>query len=150
MVSVPHSPAFRATGATIQILLFAVLAIEVKRKAPTAHTVLEIVLIRWGRTAHTIFLVFCLLTNCIVTAMLILGGAAVVAALTGAPSPDSPLDMLAASMTPPNPHTPCPTSVSGMGSAVASGNACRQEGRPVCDIDASRAYACRAAAQGHR
>jgi Na+/proline symporter len=79
------TPTLRATGATIQILLFAVLAIEVKRKAPTAHTVLEIVLIRWGRTAHTIFLVFCLLTNCIVTAMLILGGAAVVAALTGVP-----------------------------------------------------------------
>jgi hypothetical protein len=83
--------AIRATGATIQILLFAVLAIEVKRKAPTAHTVLEIVLVRWGRTAHTIFLVFCLLTNCIVTAMLILGGAAVVAALTGVPPLPTPL-----------------------------------------------------------
>jgi hypothetical protein len=32
-----------ASGATIQILLFGILAIEIKRKAPTAHTVLEIV-----------------------------------------------------------------------------------------------------------
>jgi len=32
-----------AAGATIQILLFGILAIEVKRKAPTAHTVLEII-----------------------------------------------------------------------------------------------------------
>ena len=32
-----------AAGATVQILLFGILAIEVKRKAPTAHTVLEIV-----------------------------------------------------------------------------------------------------------
>jgi Na+/proline symporter len=70
-------------GATIQVLLFAVLAIEVKRKAPTAHTVLEIVKARWGTAAHLVFLVFCLLTNLIVTAMLILGGAAVTNALTG-------------------------------------------------------------------
>jgi hypothetical protein len=33
-------------GATIQVLLFAVLAVEIKRKAPTAHTVLEIVKVR--------------------------------------------------------------------------------------------------------
>jgi hypothetical protein len=71
------------TGATIQVLLFAVLAIEVKRKAPTAHTVLEIVKARWGTSAHLVFLVFCFLTNLIVTAMLILGGAAVTTALTG-------------------------------------------------------------------
>ncbi len=65
------------------MLLFAVLAIEVKRKAPTAHTVLEIVKARWGVKAHLVFLVFCFLTNLIVTAMLILGGAAVTTALTG-------------------------------------------------------------------
>ncbi len=65
------------------MLLFAVLAIEIKRKAPTAHTVLEIVKARWGTGAHLVFLVFCLLTNLIVTAMLILGGAAVTTALTG-------------------------------------------------------------------
>ena len=58
-------------------------AVEIKRKAPTAHTVLEIVRARWGTTAHLVFLVFCLLTNIIVTAMLILGGSAVVSALTG-------------------------------------------------------------------
>jgi Na+/proline symporter len=70
-------------GATIQVLLFAVLAIEIKRKAPTAHTVLEIIKARWGVPAHLVFLVFCSLTNLIVTGMLILGGAAVVTALTG-------------------------------------------------------------------
>jgi Na+/proline symporter len=76
-------PFWYAAGATIQVLLFAVLAIEIKRKAPTAHTVLEIVKARWGTTAHLVFLTFCLLTNLIVTGMLILGGAAVVTALTG-------------------------------------------------------------------
>jgi hypothetical protein len=76
-------PFWYASGATIQVLLFAVLAVEIKRKAPTAHTILEIVKQRWGTAAHLVFLVFCLLTNIIVTSMLILGGAAVVNALTG-------------------------------------------------------------------
>lgn len=76
-------PFWYASGATIQVLLFGILAIEVKRKAPTCHTVLEIIEARWGRTAHIVFLFFCLLTNIIVTAMLLLGGAAVVNALTG-------------------------------------------------------------------
>jgi hypothetical protein len=136
----------------VQVLLFAILAVEIKRKAPTTHTCLEIVKARWGtvskqrvlstaarsgvwqsaacththththtdtharavvppigcchwstshtpalpasllgargalpapQTAHLVFLVFCLLTNVIVTSMLILGGASVVNALTG-------------------------------------------------------------------
>ena len=36
-------PFWYAAGATIQIILFGILAIEIKRKAPTAHTVLEII-----------------------------------------------------------------------------------------------------------
>lgn len=38
---------------------------------------------RWGTAAHVVFLVFCFMTNIIVTAMLLLGGSAVVNALTG-------------------------------------------------------------------
>ncbi|XP_058103888.1 urea-proton symporter DUR3 isoform X2 [Magnolia sinica] len=59
------------------------MAIEIKRKAPHAHTVCEIVKARWGTVAHIVFLGFCFLTNIIVTAMLLLGGSAVVNALTG-------------------------------------------------------------------
>ncbi|RDX62877.1 Urea-proton symporter DUR3, partial [Mucuna pruriens] len=77
------------------------MAIEIKRKAPHAHTVCEIVKARikckllvilvitkflylsWGTSAHVVFLFFCFLTNIIVTAMLLLGGSAVVNALTG-------------------------------------------------------------------
>ncbi|KAF5936055.1 hypothetical protein HYC85_027184 [Camellia sinensis] len=66
-----------------QVLLFGVMAIEIKRKAPYAHTVCEIVKARWGTAAHLVFLTFCFLTNIIVTAMLLLGGSAVVNALTG-------------------------------------------------------------------
>jgi SSS family transporter len=76
-------PFWYASGATIQVLLFGVLAIEVKRKARTAHTICEIVLARWGKPAHLTFLFFCFLTNVIVTSMLLLGGAATVNALTG-------------------------------------------------------------------
>ncbi|KAL4279601.1 hypothetical protein GQ457_03G003830 [Hibiscus cannabinus] len=76
-------PFWYASGATIQVLLFGVMAIEIKRKAPYAHTVCEIVKARWGTAAHIVFLTFCLMTNIIVTAMLLLGGSAVVNALTG-------------------------------------------------------------------
>ncbi|XP_044503571.1 urea-proton symporter DUR3-like isoform X2 [Mangifera indica] len=76
-------PFWYASGATIQVLLFGIMAIEIKRKAPHAHTVCEIVKARWGTAAHFVFLAFCFLTNIIVTAMLLLGGSAVVNALTG-------------------------------------------------------------------
>ena len=65
------------------MLLFGVLAINLKKKAPSAHTVCEIVNARWGRTAHLTFLVFAFMANIIVTSMLLLGGAATVEALTG-------------------------------------------------------------------
>ncbi|CAM9695611.1 unnamed protein product [Phaeothamnion confervicola] len=76
-------PFWYASGATIQVLLFGILAIELKRKAPSAHTFLEIVKARWGTTAHGVFFVFAILTNIIVSSMLLLGGSATVAALTG-------------------------------------------------------------------
>ena len=75
-------PFWYAAGATIQVLLFAILAIEIKRKCPAIHTMLEIVQARWGPPAHLTFLFFGLLTCLIVTAMLILGGAATINALT--------------------------------------------------------------------
>ena len=67
----------------MQVLLFSLIAIQVKRRAPTAHTFLEIVRARWGKKVHLVFLVFALLTNILVTSMLILGGSAVTNALTG-------------------------------------------------------------------
>ncbi|KAF9901121.1 hypothetical protein BX616_002370 [Lobosporangium transversale] len=76
-------PFWYASGASVQVLLFSVLAIELKRKCPNAHTFLEIISIRYGRKAHFVFLFFGLLTNIIVSAMLLLGGSAVVTALTG-------------------------------------------------------------------
>jgi Na+/proline symporter len=77
-------PSFRyASGATVQVLLFGVLAISLKKVAPSAHTVCEIVNARWGGRAHKTFLFFCFCANLIVSSMLLLGGAATVEALTG-------------------------------------------------------------------
>jgi len=76
-------PFWYASGATIQVLLFGILAIEVKRRARTAHTMCEMVLARWGKPAHITFILFAFMTNIIVSSMLLLGGAATVNALTG-------------------------------------------------------------------
>ena len=76
-------PLWYAAGAAVQVVLFSMLAVLVKLRAPTAHTFLEIVRARWGTSAHIVFLVFALVTNVIVTSMLVLGGSSTVQALTG-------------------------------------------------------------------
>mmetsp|Transcript_59798 Transcript_59798/g.139304 ORF Transcript_59798/g.139304 Transcript_59798/m.139304 type:complete len:849 (-) Transcript_59798:86-2632(-) len=76
-------PFWYASGATVQILLFAILAIQVKRRASHMHTFMEIVKARFGTVTHCIMIVFALLANMIVTAMLLLGGAATISDLTG-------------------------------------------------------------------
>jgi len=76
-------PFWYASGATVQILLFATLAIELKRRAPNAHTFLEVIRARYGTFAHIVFMVFGLVTNILVSLMLIVGGSATVNALTG-------------------------------------------------------------------
>jgi len=76
-------PFWYASGATIQILLFAVLAIQVKRRASHMHTFMEIVKARFGTFTHCVMICFALATNIIVTSMLLLGGAGTIADLTG-------------------------------------------------------------------
>jgi Na+/proline symporter len=67
----------------VPIFAFAVIACNIKIRAPNAHTVLEIVRARWGDRAHKVFFCFAITTNVVVTAMLLLGGASVLNALTG-------------------------------------------------------------------
>ncbi|PFH57193.1 hypothetical protein XA68_15389 [Ophiocordyceps unilateralis] len=76
-------PFWYASGATVQILLFATLAIALKKRAPNCHTFLEAVHARYGRPAHLTFVAFGLATNVLVSLMLIAGGAATINALTG-------------------------------------------------------------------
>lgn len=47
------------------------------------HTFLEIIQIRYGTIAHLVFIFFALVTNILVASQLLLGGSAVVTALTG-------------------------------------------------------------------
>jgi SSS family transporter len=76
-------PYWYAAGATIQILLFAIVAIHLKKKAPQAHTFLEFIAQRFDRKNHRLMLGFALMTNIIVTSMIILGGAITLNQLTG-------------------------------------------------------------------
>ncbi|KAK6443498.1 hypothetical protein LTR95_000325 [Oleoguttula sp. CCFEE 5521] len=76
-------PFWYAAGATVQILMFSVLACKTKMNAPRVHTFLEIIKVRYGTVAHIIFLFFGLLTNILVGSQLLLGGSAVVTSLTG-------------------------------------------------------------------
>jgi Na+/proline symporter len=63
--------------------MFAVLACKVKQNAPRCHTFLGIIYCRYGAATHCVFIFFALLTNILVASQLLLGGSAVVTALTG-------------------------------------------------------------------
>jgi Na+/proline symporter len=79
-------PYWYAAGATVQVLLFAMMASKTKINAPFAHTYLQIIRERWGTTLHLVHLAFGLATNILVGSMLILGGSATVNQLTGMPT----------------------------------------------------------------
>ncbi|KAH9949092.1 Sodium:solute symporter family-domain-containing protein [Amylocystis lapponica] len=74
---------YYAAGATLQIFVMAVLAVRVKLIAPYCHTYLEIIHARYGNAAHFTFATYAIVTNLIVSSMLLLGGSAVVNAFTG-------------------------------------------------------------------
>lgn len=76
-------PMWYAAMGTLQILMFGLIAVKIKSKAPGAHTMPEIVFERHGKIAHLTYLYYGLATNMLVGACLVLGGAQVVGALTG-------------------------------------------------------------------
>ncbi|KIW95404.1 uncharacterized protein Z519_03988 [Cladophialophora bantiana CBS 173.52] len=76
-------PFWYAAGATVQILMFSILACKTKMNAPRCHTYLEIIQVRYGTVAHLVFIFFALVTNILVGSQLLLGGSAVVTSLTG-------------------------------------------------------------------
>jgi hypothetical protein len=51
-----------------------VVALELKHRAPKAHTMLEIVYVRWGPAAHGVFFFFAVLTNLLVSLSMLQGG----------------------------------------------------------------------------
>ncbi|KAL3481042.1 Sodium:solute symporter family-domain-containing protein [Aspergillus californicus] len=70
-------------GCSIPILTFAVLAIELKRKAPNAHTFLELVKHRYGAPGHIVLAVYSLIYQIFISVNLLVGGASVFHLTTG-------------------------------------------------------------------
>ena len=89
-------PYWYAAGATIQIILFAVLSIQLKTRAPGAKTFLQVVHARFGGTAHLVYCALAVLTSTLVTLMLLLGGTAVLRALVADLSTEMAAMLLAA------------------------------------------------------
>lgn len=76
-------PFWFAAGCSPMIVFFAVLGISCKRKIPEAHTLLEIIRIRYGNVAHIVFMFLCLVNNIIACANMLLGASAAISAITG-------------------------------------------------------------------
>ena len=70
-------------GACVQIIIFAVAAIELKRKAPNAHTFQEVIRVRYGKTAHLIMCAYSFGQQLFYTANLLVNGASVFSNITG-------------------------------------------------------------------
>lgn len=67
----------------MQIFVFAVSAIELKRRAPGAHTFLELARIRYGKAGHIVFIVYSTIYAIINCVNILVGGSEVFSALTG-------------------------------------------------------------------
>ncbi|MCZ7663492.1 MAG: sodium:solute symporter family protein [Thermoleophilia bacterium] len=67
-------PLWYAAGASFQLALFAVLAGRIRRRMPLSYTYLEFLRFRYGRVVHLIFVGYAILTNTLVTVMIVLGG----------------------------------------------------------------------------
>ncbi|KAL5452691.1 hypothetical protein PMIN06_005875 [Paraphaeosphaeria minitans] len=76
-------PFWFAAGCSPMIVFFAVLGISCKRKIPEAHTLLEIVRIRYGTAAHIVYMFLCLVNNLFAVANMLLGASSAITAMTG-------------------------------------------------------------------
>ncbi|KAI1206058.1 sodium/proline symporter [Annulohypoxylon truncatum] len=70
-------------SASTMVCFLSLISIEAKRRAPNAHTLLELIRVRYGTAAHLIWIVFCLLTNILNFSSMLLGASAAVTSLTG-------------------------------------------------------------------
>ena len=60
------------------------MAIELKRRAPRANTILEAVRIRFGTSSHLMFFAYGVAVQILITASLLLGGSSAFTVTTGA------------------------------------------------------------------
>ncbi|KAH7251082.1 Sodium:solute symporter family-domain-containing protein [Fusarium tricinctum] len=76
-------PFWFAAGCSPMIVFFALLGISCKLRVPEAHTLLEIVRIRYGTAGHIVWIGLCLINNIIAVANMLLGASAAISALSG-------------------------------------------------------------------
>merc|ERR1712088_555667 len=88
-------PYWYAGGATIQIIIFAILSIMLKTRAPGAKTFLQVIKARFGARTHIVFCIFAFFTNVIVMMSLTVAGTTVLNALVKDLSPELAAMLLA-------------------------------------------------------
>lgn len=66
-----------------QVALFSLMAIQLKRRAPSLHTHLELQHVRFGAAGHLTFMFFALATNILVVSAVLTGAAAAINSITG-------------------------------------------------------------------
>lgn len=76
-------PFWYAAGACVQILLFSVAAVELKRKAPNAQTFLQVVKVRYGSSVHLLYTGYSFVYQTITTVNLLVGGSSIYTSVTG-------------------------------------------------------------------
>ncbi|XP_023324732.1 urea-proton symporter DUR3 isoform X2 [Eurytemora carolleeae] len=89
-------PYWYAGGATIQIIIFSILSIMLKTRAPGAKTFLQVIKARFGKRTHLVFCTFAFFTNLIVMMSLTIAGTAVLNSLVDGLSPEAAAMLLAA------------------------------------------------------
>merc|ERR1712045_857398 len=89
-------PYWYAGGATIQIIIFSILSIMLKTRAPGAKTFLQVIKARFGKRTHLVFCTFAFFTNLIVMMSLTIAGTAVLNSLVADLSPELAAMLLAA------------------------------------------------------
>jgi Na+/proline symporter len=76
-------PIWWANGQSAMICFFAFLAIQAKLKAPNAHTLTELIKVRYGPSAHILWIVLALLNNFLNFISMLVGASTAVSSLTG-------------------------------------------------------------------
>ncbi|KEZ43939.1 putative urea active transporter 1 [Scedosporium apiospermum] len=76
-------PFWFAAGCSPMIVFFSVLGIACKLRVPQAHTLLEIIRIRYGTVGHIVWIILCLINNIIAVANMLLGASAAISAVSG-------------------------------------------------------------------
>ncbi|KAL4955798.1 hypothetical protein BDW69DRAFT_182167 [Aspergillus filifer] len=76
-------PIWWANGQSVMICCFRYLAIQTKLKAPNAHTLLELIRVRYGASAHILWIAIALINNIFNFTSMLVGASTAVSALTG-------------------------------------------------------------------